>query len=56
MDRRLIERWFAGRGVPQLIQGYSTEQRMDARAVPFIGAWIVSGLLVRQASQSLAAT
>lgn len=47
MDRRLaIERWFAGRGVPQLIQGYSTEQRMDARAVPFIGAWIVVGTVL----------
>ena len=44
MDRRHeIERWFAARGVPQLIEGYSTEQRMDARAVPFIGAWIVIG-------------
>lgn len=47
MDRRrLIERWFAGRGVPQLIAGYSTEQRMDARAVPFIGAWIVVGTVL----------
>ena len=47
MDRRrLIERWFAGRGVPQLIAGYRTEQRMDARAVPFIGAWIVAGTLL----------
>ena len=44
--RRLIERWFAGRGVPQLIAGYRTEQRMDARAVPFIGAWIVAGTLL----------
>jgi hypothetical protein len=36
MDRRRqIERWFAGRGVPQMVEGYSTEQRMDARAVPF---------------------
>lgn len=44
MDRRRqIERWFAGRGVPQLVAGYSTEQRMDARAVPFIVAWIVLG-------------
>ena len=47
VDRRgLIERWFAGRGVPQLIAGYSTEQRMDARAVPFIGAWIVVGTVL----------
>jgi hypothetical protein len=41
--RRQIERWFAARGVPQLIEGFSTEQRMDARAVPFIGAWLVIG-------------
>jgi hypothetical protein len=41
--RRQIERWFAARGVPQLIEGYSTEQRMDARAVPFIVAWLVIG-------------
>jgi hypothetical protein len=44
--RRLIERWFAGRGVPQLTQGYTTEQRMDARALPFIGAWIVVGTVL----------
>jgi hypothetical protein len=44
MDRRhQIERWFAARGVPQLIEGYSTEQRMDARALPWIGGWIVLG-------------
>jgi uncharacterized membrane protein len=41
--RHLTERWFASRGVPQLIEGYATEQRMDARALPFIGAWIVVG-------------
>ena len=53
MDRRrLIERWFAGRGVPQLIAGYRTEQRMDARAVPFIGAWIVAGTLLIWAQRS----
>src|SRR5918996_4126733 len=47
MDRRrLIERWFAARGVPQLIQGFSTEQRMDARALPFILAWLVAGTLL----------
>ena len=47
MDRRReIERWFAARGVPQLIEGYSTEQRMDARAVPFIVAWLVIGTLL----------
>jgi hypothetical protein len=47
MERRLlIERWFASRGVPQLVAGYSTEQRMDARALPFIAAWIVLGTLL----------
>jgi hypothetical protein len=39
--RRLIERWLAARGVPQLIEGYSSEQRIDARALPLIGVWIV---------------
>ena len=38
-----IERWFAARGVPQLIEGFSSEQRMDARAGPFIAIWIVVG-------------
>ena len=41
--RRAIERWFATRGVPQLIEGFSSEQRMDARAVPYIGVWLVVG-------------
>jgi hypothetical protein len=41
MDRRQrIERWFAHRGVPQLIEGYTSERRMDARALPFLAAWI----------------
>jgi hypothetical protein len=44
--RRLIERWFAGRGVPQLIEGFSTEQRMDQRALPFIAGWIVIGTVL----------
>ena len=44
--RREIERWFARRGVPQLIEGYATETRMDARALPFIGAWIVVGTIL----------
>ena len=39
--RRSIERWFVARGVPQLIEGYRSEPRMDARAVPLIGAWLV---------------
>jgi hypothetical protein len=47
MDRRReIERWFSARGVPQLIEGFSTEQRMDARAVPYIGFWLVTGTLL----------
>jgi hypothetical protein len=47
MDRRRqIERWFAARGVPQLIEGFSTEQRMDARALPFILVWLVAGTLL----------
>jgi hypothetical protein len=47
MDRRRkIERWFAARGVPQLIEGFSTEQRMDARALPFIVVWLVAGTLL----------
>ena len=41
--RRAIERWFASRGVPQLIEGFSSEQRMDARAGPYIAIWIVVG-------------
>lgn len=39
--RRDIERWFVQRGVPQFIEGYSTEQSMDRRAAPLIAAWIV---------------
>ena len=47
MERRAeIERWFAARGVPQLIEGYTTEQRMDARAVPYIAGWIVLGTVL----------
>jgi hypothetical protein len=44
--RHAVERWFARRGVPQLIEGYATETRMDARALPFIGAWIVVGTVL----------
>jgi hypothetical protein len=47
MDRRRqIERWFSARGVPQLIEGFSTEQRMDARAAPYILFWLVTGTLL----------
>lgn len=38
--RRDIERWFVQRGVPQFIEGYSTEQSMDARAAPLIAVWV----------------
>lgn len=39
--RRAIERWFVRRGVPQLVEGYVTEQSMDARATPAILAWVM---------------
>ena len=45
VGRRSTERWFVARGVPQLVEGYSSEQRMDARAAPYIAAWIVLGTL-----------
>jgi len=38
-----VERWFLRRGVPQLIDGYSSEPRMDSRAAPLIVAWLVIG-------------
>ena len=41
--RQAIERWFSSRGVPQLIEGFSSEQRMDLRAGPYIAVWIVAG-------------
>ena len=44
--RLAIERWFVRRGVPQLIEGYSTEARMDARATPWIAAWLVLGTVL----------
>ncbi len=44
--RRSIERWFSARGVPQLIEGYSSEQRIDRRALPLIGIWIVVGTVL----------
>src|SRR5918999_458295 len=44
--RRAIERWFAARGVPQLIEGYSSEQRIDARAIPLIGGWVAFATVV----------
>jgi hypothetical protein len=41
--RREIERWFARRGVPQLIEGYSSERAMDSRAAPLISLWLIVG-------------
>ena len=41
--RRDIERGFVRRGVPQLIEGYATEARMDASAAPYISAWLLIG-------------
>lgn len=38
-----IEAWFVRRGVPQLVADYTTERRMDARALPFLGIWLVAG-------------
>jgi hypothetical protein len=40
-----IERWFARRGVPQLIEGYRSEPAMDSRAAPLISAWLVLGTI-----------
>ena len=44
--RRTIERWFVQRGVPQLIEGYSEEAQMDARAAPYIAAWLAIGTVL----------
>ena len=44
--RREFEVWFRRRGVPQLIVGYSSEPRMDARAAPWIAAWLIVGTLL----------
>jgi sterol desaturase/sphingolipid hydroxylase (fatty acid hydroxylase superfamily) len=44
--RREVERWFVSRGVPQLIQGYGDEQRLDARATPLIAGWIALGTVL----------
>ena len=45
--QRQIERWFVSHGVPQLVEGYATEERMDVRAAPFIAVWIVAGTVFR---------
>lgn len=41
-----VEAWFVRRGVPQLVEGYSSEQRIDARATPWVGTWLVAGTLL----------
>ncbi len=41
--RQDVERWFVSRGVPQLIKGYSDEQRLDRRATPLIALWLAFG-------------
>ena len=43
--RAEIERWFARRGVPQLIDGYSSEPAMDARAAPLLVGWLILGTI-----------
>jgi hypothetical protein len=43
--RHDIERWFARRGVPQLIMGYSSESAMDSRAAPLISLWLIVGTI-----------
>lgn len=41
-----IEAWFARMGVPQLIDDFTTERRMDARARVLVLIWIVGGSLL----------
>lgn len=50
--RRVIERWFVQRGVPQLIEGYSAEAQMDARAAPYIAAWLALGTVLYWGTRS----
>ncbi len=45
-ERLAVERWFVGRGVPQFVEGYGSEAMLDARAAPFIGAWLVLGTVL----------
>jgi hypothetical protein len=44
--RQQIERWFARKGVPQLIEGYSSESAMDRRAGPLISLWLIGGTVL----------
>ena len=41
-----VEAWFVRRGVPQLVEGYSTESRVDARAAPWLVVWVVVGTVL----------
>ncbi len=40
------EQWFARRGVPQLIEGWSSESAMDRRAAPLISLWLILGTVL----------
>jgi hypothetical protein len=44
--RHEIERWFARKGVPQLIEGFSSESAMDKRAAPLISLWLIAGAVL----------
>ena len=46
------EAWFARRGVPQLIDDFTTERSMDARARILVVAWLMVGSLFRWGSRS----
>jgi hypothetical protein len=44
--RHEVERWFARKGVPQLIEGFSSESAMDKRAAPLISLWLIAGIVL----------
>lgn len=44
--RHDIERWFLRRGVPQLVEGYTSERQMDQRAAPMIIGWVAIGTVL----------
>lgn len=44
--RAAIERWFVRRGVPQLIEDYGSETRLDTRAAPLIAGWLLLGTVL----------
>jgi hypothetical protein len=46
LTRAEVERWFRRRGVPQLIHGYGSEARIDARAAPLIAIWLLVGTVL----------